>query len=188
MLKYLPNLLTTLRLLLALPLGAMIVDENFDAALLVGLAAGITDALDGFAARRLQVFSRIGAMLDPVADKVLVTVAFLSFAWVGLVGWPVAAVVIGRDLVIVAGAGAYRLLVGPIDFAASPLSKLNMGVQIGFCLLLLGSQQLGGLPAGLAPAATLAVVVAAVLSGADYIITWSLKTYRQCRREERHDG
>ncbi len=65
MLNYLPNALTTLRLLLALPLGMLILRHEYQLALWVGLIAGITDALDGFTARRLNSFSPIGAALDP---------------------------------------------------------------------------------------------------------------------------
>ena len=80
MLQYLPNSLTVLRLLLAGPLGWLVLREQYHWALVVGLLAGLTDALDGLLARRLNALSRFGAALDPVADKVLITVAFLCFA------------------------------------------------------------------------------------------------------------
>ena len=67
----------------------------------VAFAAGISDALDGFAARRLNSFSEWGAALDPIADKVLVTVAFLSLAWV-----PDAWVVLGLAFATLLGMGA----------------------------------------------------------------------------------
>ena len=84
MLQYLPNSLTLSRLLLAVPLGLLILREDFAWALGIGLLAGVTDALDGYFARRLQVFSGWGAALDPIADKILITVAFLSLARVEL--------------------------------------------------------------------------------------------------------
>ncbi len=183
MLKYLPNLLTSVRLLLALPLGLLILREQYGGALLVGVVAGLSDALDGFAARRLQAFSRLGAMLDPLADKLLVTVSFLSFAGVGLVAWPLAALVIARDLVIVAGAVAYRLLVGPFPFGASVLSKLNMGVQITFCVLLLAGQAIAPVPGSLIAAGSAVVVAAALASGLHYVVTWSLRARRELAGE-----
>lgn len=175
MLKYLPNSLTLLRLLLALPLGLLILRQDYSMALWVGLIAGVTDALDGFAARRLGYFSPLGAALDPIADKLLILVTFLCLAQVELINWALAAVVIGRDLVIVGGAIGFRLLVGPFEFGATALSKLNMIVQICFCVLILASQQLPPLPEGLVFAATGAVVLAAIISGLDYVYTWSRK-------------
>ncbi len=72
MLQYLPNSLTVLRLLLAVPLGMLILREEYVWALGVGLLAGLTDSLDGFFARYLGTFSRIGAILNPIADKLLI--------------------------------------------------------------------------------------------------------------------
>ena len=75
MLQYLPNALTFSRLLLAGPLGYFILHQNYEWALATGALAGLTDALDGFLARRLGALSRLGAAVDPIADKVLITVA-----------------------------------------------------------------------------------------------------------------
>ena len=85
MLRYLPNTLTVSRLLLAGPLGYFILQGNFQWALATALVAAATDALDGFLARRLGALSQLGAAIDPVADKVLVTVAFVCFAMTALV-------------------------------------------------------------------------------------------------------
>jgi cardiolipin synthase len=182
MLKHLPNLLTLARLLLAVPLGALILAQKFDAALIVAVAAGATDALDGFLARLLQAHSRFGAALDPVADKVLITVAFLCFAQTGLIPWYVALVVILRDLLIVAGALCYHWLIGPFDFAATRLSKANMFVQICFCLLVLMAQVAPMIPAASVTAGIVAVLFIAGASGFDYVMKWSIKAVQQ-RRE-----
>jgi len=175
MLRQLPNILTVTRLLLTLPLGALILAGEFDLALAVGFVAGVTDALDGFLARRLNAFSRFGAALDPVADKVLTTVSFLSFASVELIPWYVAITVIGRDLVIVGGAICYHVLIGPFEFAATRLSKLNMMLQMGFCVLVLASQVVAGIPPVTIAAATVAVLAIAIASGLDYVVSWSIK-------------
>ena len=175
MLRQLPNALTFSRLVLALPLGWLILQEEYGWALAVGLVAGITDALDGYTARKLGYFSRVGAALDPLADKTLVTITFLSLASVGLIPWYAAIAIIARDLVIVAGALCYHWLIGSFEFGASGLSKFNMAVQIVFCVTLLGAQLVGGIPdAWLLPMIAIVLVVALV-SGADYVITWSRK-------------
>ncbi len=175
MLRYLPNALTFLRLLLALPLGYLILNQEYGLALGVGFVAGVTDALDGFAARRLGHFSQFGAALDPIADKTLVTIAFLCFATAGMIPWWVALTIIARDLVIVGGALCYRLLIGRFTFAATALSKLNMAIQISFCFLLLGAQLYEGIGTALIDGATVVVLAIAVVSGIDYVVTWSRK-------------
>jgi cardiolipin synthase len=184
MLRYLPNGLTVLRLLLALPLGVFILRENYACALGIGVLAGLSDALDGFAARRLGALSRFGAALDPIADKILITVTFVCLVQVDLVPWYLAAVVIARDLVIVAGAACFYTLVGPFEFAASRLSKANMCIQIGFCVLVLLTQTVESIPpTAIAVGATL-VLVAAVASGMDYVIAWSRKAIASRRTGE----
>ncbi len=176
MLKYLPNALTISRLLLALPLGLLILRQEYGWALAIGFLAGITDALDGFTARRLGYLSQLGAALDPIADKLLILVAFLGFASTALIDWWLAVLVIGRDIVIVLGALCYRALIGPFEFSATLLSKCNMVIQIAFCVLLLAAQ-LTPLPALLINATMGLVVVIAVISGLDYILIWSRKAW-----------
>jgi cardiolipin synthase len=175
MLQYLPNMLTFSRLILAVPLGILILREDFGLALAIGGIAGLTDALDGYFARRLGVFSRFGAALDPIADKVLVTVAFLCFARVELIPWYLAIAVIARDLIIVTGAICYYKLIGPFEFAATGLSKANMFVQISFCVLVLLAQIAPQVPAIAITAGAAAVLFIAAASGFDYMMSWTVK-------------
>jgi cardiolipin synthase len=184
MLKYLPNVLTFSRLVLALPLGILILHQEYGLALAIAFLAGITDALDGFAARRLNAFSQFGAALDPVADKVLISVSLLCFAQVELIPWAVAAVIVGRDLIIVAGALCYRWLIGPFDFAPTRLSKSNMLVQICFCVLILVAQVLPEITQEALSAATVVALFIAVASGVDYVLSWSFKAVNS--REKQH--
>jgi cardiolipin synthase len=181
-LRYLPNTITFLRLLLAAPLGLLILRQQYDMALAVGFLAGVSDALDGWAARRLGYFSQFGAALDPVADKVLITVSFLCSAQVGLIPWYLAVTVIARDLIIVCGALCYRLLIGPFEFGATALSKLNMLVQISFCVLLLATQVVAAIGNDWLFWGGVLVIAIAVASGLDYMLTWAGKALRQ-RRE-----
>lgn len=183
MLHYLPNALTLSRLLMAAPLGFFILQHNYEWALATGLLAGVTDALDGFLARRLNALSRLGAALDPIADKVLITVAFICFASSGLVPWTLALVVIGRDLVIVLGAACYHWLIGAFDFSATRLSKTNMLIQICFCVLVLAAQVTAAIPQAAITAGSVAVLFIAGASGCDYILKWSIKAI-QAKQEQ----
>jgi cardiolipin synthase (CMP-forming) len=184
MLRYLPNSLTILRLLLALPLGVLILREQYTAALLVGAIAGLSDALDGLIARRLNAMSNFGAALDPVADKILITVTFLCLAEVALVPWYLAIAVIARDLVIVAGAVCYYKLIGPYEFSASSLSKSNMFIQIIFCVLVLLSQVVDAIPPQVTIFGTAAVLFLAAASGFDYVMSWTIKAIEARKAKE----
>ena len=175
MLQYLPNSLTFLRLMLAIPLGILILQGDFSLALVVGLLAGVTDTLDGFFARRLGAFSRFGAALDPIADKTLITVTFLCLASMNLVPWYLAIAVITRDLIIVAGAACYHKLIGPFEFEATRLSKANMFVQICFCVLVLLMQVVDWIPPITILAGIVAVLFIAAASGFDYVMSWTIK-------------
>jgi cardiolipin synthase len=175
LLRFLPNLLTGSRLLLALPLALAILDGHFTTALLIAAIAGLTDALDGLLARRLDARSRLGAALDPLADKTLIFAVFASLAAVGMMPAWVAAVVIGRDVVIVSGALAYRLLIGDLEFSPTALSKANMAVQVLFLVTVLGNAVGGWLPAPALVAFTTVVLVVAIASGVQYVVLWSRK-------------
>lgn len=181
MLHHLPNSLTVLRLLLALPLGVFILRADYTWALGIGVLAGLSDALDGFIARRLGALSRFGAALDPLADKVLITVAFVCLALAGLVPWYVAAVVITRDLVIVAGAACYYAFIGPFEFAATGLSKINMFIQISYCMLVLLTQVVASIPPIVTLVGTVLVLFIAAASGVDYVMSWSIKAVESRR-------
>ncbi len=177
MLQLLPNLLTASRILLVAPLGALILREQYGWALLVGAGAGLTDALDGFLARTLNARSRLGAVMDPIADKLLVSVVFVCLALQGLAPWSLALLVLGRDLVILAGAICYRWLIGPVDIAPLLLSKLNMGLQILYCSLVLLAAVTGRPPPVVIDFAAWAVAAMALVSGAAYVVLWSRKAW-----------
>ncbi|MCB1705092.1 MAG: CDP-alcohol phosphatidyltransferase family protein [Halioglobus sp.] len=184
MLRQLPNSLTFARLLLALPLGWLILREQYDWALAIGAMAGVSDALDGFLARRLNALSRFGAVLDPIADKLLITVTFICLAEVGLLPWYLAIAVIARDLVIVLGAICYYRFIGPFEFAATGLSKGNMAVQISFCVLVLLSQVVPIIPGQILLAGTAAVLFMAAASGFDYVMSWTIKAIESRKTKE----
>jgi cardiolipin synthase len=181
MLHYLPNALTLSRLILAAPLGFFILQENYVWALGTGLLAGLTDALDGYLARRLGALSRLGAALDPVSDKVLVTVAFVCFARTGLIPWYLALAVIARDMVIVLGAACYHWLIGAFEFSVSRLSKANMFIQISFCALVLAAQVTAWIPQVAIIAGSACVLFIAGASGCDYVLKWSFKAIQHLR-------
>ena len=98
-----PNALSALRLL-GIPLYAWLIvgERAYVAAFVVLALAGITDWLDGLLARRLQQFSRLGEVLDPLADRLYIAVTIVSLALVGLIPWWLVAVLVARDAMLLA--------------------------------------------------------------------------------------
>ena len=179
MLRHLPNLITALRILLVVPLCWLIDTARYDGALVVAAIAGLSDAVDGFLAKRYGWQSWLGGILDPIADKLLLIAAFLWLAIAGDVPVWLAALVIGRDLVIVGGAVAYYCLIGHFDAAPSRVSKLTTLVQIVFVLgELLRLSRLIDLPDAVRTIAVFVTAILTVASGVHYVAVWSARAWR----------
>lgn len=137
MIRYLPNLLSALRLLAAPLAAALILLDRDAAALLVFIAAGTSDALDGFVARRWDVTSRSGAWLDPAADKLLMLLCFVALLLTHAAPPGLVALVVARDLAIAAGWLLVRLLHLPVKQEALPIAKLSTLAQVAYVGLIL---------------------------------------------------
>lgn len=134
MIRYVPNLLSALRLLAA-PLAAWLIHAGHDtAALLVFAAAGASDGLDGFIARRWGVTSDFGAWLDPAADKLLMLLCLVALCAVGVVPPWLLVLVVSRDFAIAAGWLMIKLLGVHMEIRALFLGKLSTVFQILYVL------------------------------------------------------
>jgi len=80
----LPNALSIIRIILTVPIVIALLKEQYLLTMLLFLVAGITDALDGWIAKQFYLQSRLGSILDPVADKILLTCTFITLYWVGV--------------------------------------------------------------------------------------------------------
>lgn len=185
-LSQLPNIITVLRILLVVPTAWLLLETRYVEALGLMAVAGASDALDGWMARRFGWMSQFGAAMDPVADKLLVAVTFIVFTVQGHIPIWVAAIVLGRDAVILTGAGVYRLYFEPIEFAPTLISKANTAIQIVMLLMLM----LGLCGFGQISAITLLIVdpwcfyllaVLGVVSGLDYVRLWGRKAWNHGR-------
>ena len=134
-LKYIPNMICVARIILVAPIVWSLVEQCYGLALALILIAGLSDALDGYLARRFDWRTRLGGLLDPAADKFLMFAAFVTLAWIGLVPVWFSAIVVGRDLIIISGTIVYQLTVAPIHGEPTRASKLNTVLQIVFILL-----------------------------------------------------
>jgi len=169
-----PNLITFGRLL-AVPLAVwLILDERFEAAFWVFIAAGVSDALDGYVAKRFDSRSRLGALLDPAADKALLTGVYVALALAAkLPVWLVFLVVL-RDGLIVIGFLLIYATAAPRRFEPLYISKINTLLQIALIGFVLGNFGLD-IDTGFAiPLLTAAVAVTTVASGFSYLVRWAL--------------
>jgi cardiolipin synthase len=141
-----PNLLTFLRMALIPVFATLLFYGKSDLALLVFVIAGISDGIDGFVARRYNQQSELGTILDPIADKLLMTTAFIVLSMKGFlvtevkhlpVPFWVTAAVIGRDVLIVVVAGAINIMTGFKGFKPSWLGKASTLVQVMAVTLIL---------------------------------------------------
>ena len=178
-----PNVITLMRILLVLPIAWLLWGGRYPEALLLVAVAGLSDAVDGALARRFGWRSEFGALLDPLADKIIAVVLFVVLTMQGQLPLWLAVVVVARDAVILAGAGAYRLLFGKLVMAPTLVSKANTAVQLVVLLLVLFALCSFGAASEIAaaladPLCFYLVALLSVLSGLDYVVTWSLKAWR----------
>jgi len=136
--KQIPNMLTFLRILLT-PIFIVLLfhDHPYSNfwALVVFSIASITDAYDGYVARKYDLESDYGRFLDPLADKILVSSAFISFAVMKIVPFWMVGLIISRDLFIT----GLRMLMNQKGFIIQTrkIAKIKTGVQIGFIIFVL---------------------------------------------------
>jgi cardiolipin synthase len=136
--KRLPNILSAARLALAPPIFWLLWVGNYGWAMLLFVIAGLTDGLDGYVARRWHAESRAGVILDPIADKVLLSGTYLTLALAGGIPAWIAWIVLGRDALILAfAAGALALTRTKRSFPPSVWGKISTAVQMAFILAVL---------------------------------------------------
>jgi cardiolipin synthase (CMP-forming) len=164
----LPNLVTLARLVLAPFVASDILHGRYGRAIILLFAAGFTDVIDGFLARRLQVSTRVGAYFDPIADKILLSVIYVSLGVAGALPWWMVAVVFGRDVLILAMAGYGLLFTSLRKFPPSVWGKISTFFQIAAALVVMGAR--AAIPAPVTLALSL-MIVGTVVSGLHYVWT-----------------
>ncbi|CAB9539894.1 Cardiolipin synthase (CMP-forming), eukaryotic type Cls-II (EC 2.7.8.41) [uncultured Gammaproteobacteria bacterium] len=170
-----PNALSILRIILTVPVVLFLLNHQFSWALLLFFIAGITDALDGWIAKRYSFQTRLGSILDPAADKLLLVSSFITLYLIDLLPLWLLALIFLRDLMIVSGTVGSFMGNGQsksILLAPSKLSKINTALQIILVLFLVITQ----LYPALSQWETILFIIVAtstMLSGADYIWIWT---------------
>ena len=125
-----PNILTLIRILLTPVLVILLLRSMFHLALLVFFVAALSDGLDGLIARLFNQRTKLGAYLDPAADKLLLISAFVSLAVLSVIpGW-LAVIVIARDVIIVMGLAIFTLTEKRYEIRPTLASKCTTTIQL----------------------------------------------------------
>lgn len=172
-LNWLPNAISFLRIVLVVPILLLVLSGSFDWALLLFFVAGFSDGIDGYLAKRYNWHTRLGGLLDPVADKLLVNGLFITLASMQLVPIWLAAVVIVRDVIILGGAAAYNFFIEPLQGEPSRVSKLNTVFELLFLLFVLSRAAFDWPDKISLTVLGSAILITVVISGADYVWSWS---------------
>lgn len=180
-LRFLPNLLCVLRMLLVYPVAHGILRGHYPAVLAIFAIAAFTDGLDGFLAKRFDWTSELGRHLDPLADKLLLVTVFTCLSLAELAPWWLTATVLLRDLLIVAGAIAYRVLLGPVRGQPTLQSKLNTFCQIVFCLAVVAEAAYAWPTQAVVAALGALAFVTTAVSGLDYVLVYSRRAIAAAR-------
>lgn len=184
MLRQIPNAICLARLALVIPVAWTLIRDDPASTLWLFGAAAVSDGADGFLAKRFGWQSDLGAFLDPLADKVLLVTAFVTLAWLDLVPLWLVLLAVGRDLVIVCGALAYRLAVGPLKIEPKISSKINTACQLGFVLIIICREAFSLPVAWVATLAGAATMVMTVVSGVDYVLSYSKRARESLRARQ----
>ena len=175
----LPNSLTLLRIFLV-PFLVVVLLTKYSNFLGLGifLVAAITDFLDGYFARRMKKVTRLGALLDPIADKLLMSAAFISLVELGVARAWMVVIIIGREFAV-SGLRSIAAQQG-VTISASPLGKSKMVSQVIAISLMIVSYELGEFKFT-AELALWVVMLFALVSGVDYFLKFSRAVLREQR-------
>lgn len=169
-LRQLPNLISAMRILLIAPIAVALAHDELLLTLVLVVAAALSDAADGFLARRFKWQSELGSILDPTADKALLTTVFVTLALRGAVPLWLVVCTVCRDLVIVGGALLYRLRRGPLMIRPSWVSKFNTLCQLVFVASVVAHGRFALPPDWSLTLLGALVLITVVISGLDYLL------------------
>lgn len=173
-----------MRILLIAPIIWLIWKEAYYEALILVIIAGVSDGVDGFLARYFHWQTPSGAILDPLADKILLVSLFIVFGLKELIPIWLVVIVILRDIIILTGATAYHFVTKKLEMRPILVSKVNTFLQIG--LIVLVSLQLAqfAIPSWFQDAMIVLVAVSTLLSGISYMFLWSKYAYESKKQQE----
>ncbi len=170
----LPNLLSILRIILTVPVVMTLLDRQYFLAMVLFFIAGITDALDGWIAKRYSFQTRLGSILDPIADKLLLVSSFMALYVIRLIPLWLLVLIFLRDFMIISGTVGCFIGSGASKndlLSPSKLSKINTVLQI-ILVLFLVIIQIYPVPVQYSTIFFIIIATSTMLSGADYAWIW----------------
>jgi cardiolipin synthase (CMP-forming) len=167
-----PNFITIGRLVLVPLVVTMMVQGRWMSAFILFVVAGISDAIDGFLAKRFDMASELGAYLDPLADKALIVAIYVTLAVLNVIPAWIVILVVSRDIMIVSAVILSWLMDKPVEIAPIIISKLNTAAQISFAALVLGARAFQMDVAQAQPVAEMIVAVLTTGSMGAYLASW----------------
>src|SRR3954468_5858144 len=167
-----PNILTLLRIFAVPFFLSLLVEGENDWALIIFIAAGLTDAVDGMIARMFNMRTELGAHMDPLADKLLVVSSFIALGIMGIVPRPLMIVVITRDVVILGGFLLTAAVVGKsMEMKPSLSGKLTTFTQLlSVTLVLIDLTQWWDVPTWMLNLVFVSTGAASFISGGGYVL------------------
>ncbi len=185
-LSLLPNVLTIFRMIVVGPIVYTLLTGQHVAAFYLAMAAGVSDLLDGYLARRFGWMTHWGGVLDPLADKFLLVSTTLTLAWLGHLPWWLVGLIVARDIVIVCGGYYYHFRIARLATATpTQFSKWNTLFQIMLAVSVMLSL---AFPATAGPWIEWLIWFTAattLASGIQYVVIWSKKASKE-REKARH--
>ena len=167
------NLVTMLRVALVPVIVYLLIEGLYPAAFLVFLLAGLSDAVDGAIARFFDQRSRLGVILDPLADKLMLVCVFVVLGFLEAVPVWLVLLIVSRDVVILAGLGVAELLGRPMPVRPLMVSKVNTAAQIGLAALVMLALALGEPMTMMVTALVWIVAASTAASLAAYTVEWT---------------
>lgn len=176
--RHLPNLISLMRILLVVPVVWLLMERQFGGALVLFFVAGVSDGLDGFLAKRYGWQSRVGGVLDALADKILLTSSLICLALLAVLPWWLVQVIVLRDVVIFGGGLLYNYRIAEFHAHPNMVSKLSTFLQIVLVLLLVYNLWADTMSQQWLVWLVWAVALTTVLSALLYVVEWSRKAHQ----------
>ena len=167
-----PNSISLLRICLVPLVVWLIITDKIQGAFAVFVLAGLSDAVDGFIAKRFGMKTELGSYLDPLADKLLLVSVYIALGLLGeLPSWLVI-LIVSRDIMIIAGFLLSWILGHPFAIDPAFISKINTAIQIVLAAVVLGDMAFNLNLNGFRTALIFATGILTLLSASTYLIAW----------------
>jgi cardiolipin synthase len=183
LLRHFPNVLTSLRLAAAPAVVVLLLAEHYVAAFGIFVLAGISDAVDGYLAKRFDLTSKLGAYLDPAADKALMLAVFITLTMLGAVPVWLTLIVLAREVLFLLAIGAATAFQAPLTVRPLLIGKLGTALQILYIAVHLGALAFGFNLDSIEPGDAYVLATVIVVSIFSYGTLWL-----RAMRAPRHEG